>query len=129
MKLSRKSKSIIFLHIKNEKELLMLTEAVCNAIEDNVSEIGLLTNLIKNRGQNFFTKMLISKGNENILVNDIKPMTLILTELDLRIVLSQLEAFADPSKTFKADYPEITIKNNKVILCLNYKDVIAEGLK
>ncbi len=107
----------------------MLTEAVCNAIEDNVSEIGLLTNLIKNRGQNFFTKMLISKGNENILVNDIKPMTLILTELDLRIVLSQLEAFADPSKTFKADYPEITIKNNKVILCLNYKDVIAEGLK
>ena len=126
MKLSRKSKVIIFLHIKNEKELLELTEAIISAIDDKIAEIGLLTNMIKGRGQNFFTKMLIAKSEENILVIDEKPMTLMLNEIDLRILLAQLETFADTSKTFKANYPEIILKNKVVKLCLNYKDLFSE---
>lgn len=128
MKLSRKSRVIIFLHIKDEKELLSLTECIVGAIENKVTEIGLLTNLIKNKGQNFYTKMLITKSEESMLVTDEKPMTLMLTDYDLHIVLAQLEVFADPSKTFKAKFPEITLKNKKVSFCLNYKDVIAEEM-
>lgn len=126
MKLSRKSKYIIFLHIKDEKELFNLTRCITDAIDGKIAEIGLLTNLIKNKGQNFFTKMMISKGEESILVIDEKPMTLILNELDLHLVLAQLEVFADPSKVFNAKYPEITLKNNTVSLCLNFKDIIAK---
>lgn len=126
MKLSRKSKYIIFLHIKDEKELFNLTKCITDAIDGKIAEIGLLTNLIKNKGQNFFTKMMISKGEESILVIDEKPMTLILNELDLHLVLAQLEVFADPSKVFNAKYPEITLKNNTVSLCLNFKDIIAK---
>lgn len=126
MKLSRKSKVIIFLHIKDEKELFELTKCIIDAIDGKIAEIGLLTNLIKNRGQNFFTKMLISKGEESILVTDEKPMTLVLTDYDLHLVLAQLEVFADPKKTFNAKYPEIILKNNTVSFCLNYKDVIAK---
>ena len=93
-------------------------------VDDKVSEIGLLTNIIKNKGQNFFTKMTIMKSEESYLITEAKPMTLALTDYDLHMVLAQLEVFADPSKVFKAKYPEITLKNKTVSLCLNYKDVI-----
>lgn len=128
MKLSRKSRVIIFLHIKDEKELLNLTKCVVDAIDGKNSEIGLLTNLIKNRGQNFFTKLVIMKGDTNILITEEKPMTLMLSEYDLHMMLAQLEVFADPSKVFKAKYPEVMLKNKTVSLCLNYKDVIAEEM-
>lgn len=128
MKLSRKSREIIFLHIKDEKELFNLTKCIVDAIDDKVSEIGLLTNIIKNKGQNFFTKMTIMKSEESYLITEAKPMTLALTDYGLHMVLAQLEVFADPSKVFKAKYPEITLKNKTVSLCLNYKDVIAEEM-
>ena len=129
MKLSRKSRVIIFLHIKDEKELLNLTKCIIGAIEGNVMEIGLLTNLIKRKGQNFFVKMLISKSKENEeseLIIDGKPMTLLLSELDLRIILAELETFANPKKTFKSKLPEIKLKNSKVTFCMNYKDMFTE---
>lgn len=125
MKLSRKSRVMIFLHIKNEKELLSLTEAVVSAIDGKQAEIGLLTNLVKYHGQNFYTKMVIEKGEYSALLIEQKPMTMILSELDLRLVLAQLEVFADPTKTFKSAPPELVIKDNKVALCLNYKDMMS----
>lgn len=126
MKLSRKSRVVVFLHIKDEKELLRLTECIIGAIENKVMEIGLLTNLIKGKGQNFFVKMLICKNEESELVIDERPMTLFLSEFDLRVILAQLEAFADTSKTFKTKLPEIKLKNNKVTFCMNYKDMFTE---
>ena len=126
MKLSRKSRVVVFLHIKDEKELLRLTECIIGAIENKVMEIGLLTNLIKGKGQNFFVKMLICKNEESELVIDERPMTLFLSEFDLRVILAQLEVFADTSKTFKTKLPEIKLKNNKVTFCMNYKDMFTE---